>query len=76
MTYYIAESTREPYYICMSEDLHYRWFKHISDIDITLLDNESYNFTKVEDWLNSIPSKGILRFVCKFDENSNPEMFI
>ena len=75
MTYYIAESTREPCYICMSEDLHYHWFKRISDIDITLLTDKSRIYTKVEDWLNSITSNG-MRFIYKFDEDNNPEMFI
>lgn len=75
MTYYIAESNREPCYICMSEDLHYRWFKRISDIDVTHLTEKSRIYTKVEDWLNSIPSNG-MRFVRKFDEDNNPEMFI
>ena len=75
MTYYIAESTREPYYICMSEDLHYRWFKRISDIDVTRLTEKSHIYTKVEDWLNSVTSNG-MHFIYKFDENNNPEMFI
>ena len=75
MTYYIAESGREPYYICMSEDLHYRWFKHISDIDVTRLTEKSRIYTKVEDWLNSVTSNG-MHFIYKFDENNNPEMFI
>ena len=75
MTYYIAESTREPYYICMSEDLHYRWFKRISDIDVTRLTDKSRIYTKVENWLNSVTSNG-MRFICKFDEDNNPEMFI
>ena len=75
MTYYIAESSREPCYICMSEDLHYRWFKRISDINVALLTEKSRMYTKVEDWLNAITSNG-MHFICKFDEDSNPEMFI
>lgn len=75
MTYYIAESRREPRYICMSEDLHYHWFKRISDINVTLLTDKSRIYTKVEDWLNSVTSNG-MRFICKFDEDNNPEMFI
>lgn len=75
MTYYIAESSREPCYICMSEDLHYRWFRRISDIDVSLLTDKSRIYAKVEDWLNAITSNG-MRFICKFDEDNNPEMFI
>ena len=75
MTYYIAKSRSKPYWICMSENLHYRWFKHISDIDVSHLTEKSRIYTKVEDWLNSIPSNG-MRFVCKFDKDNNPEMFI
>ena len=81
MTYYVAESTRRPSdknrYICVTENMKYKWFPSISAInpaDLTHTDDHTPIMT-IHEWIASLP-KYNMRFVFSFTEQSHPELFI
>ena len=81
MTYYVAESTRgsagRGRYICINDDMKYKWFSSISVIDPTnLTHTDDYASTiTVHEWLTVLP-KHRMRFLFSFTEQSHPELFI
>ena len=80
MTYYVAESIIRPSdknrYICINDDMKYRWFSSISAIDPTnLTRTDDYPIMTVHEWLAVLP-KNHMRLLFSFTEQSHPELFI
>ena len=78
MTYYVAKSNREDNtipYICINSNLYYEWFSTLAEISPYKLGNQSYKFSVIQDWLDSLPNT-TMTLLYSFTEQSHPELFI
>ena len=79
MTYYVAESLRSDNigdYICINENLDYKWFSPTEQLDPYRLlpPDDDFSYT-IQQWLTDLPTNNT-RLLFSFTEQSHPELFI
>lgn len=79
MTYYVAEflhSDNGGDYICINENLDYKWFSPTEQLDpCRLLPCDEHVYYTIQQWLADLPTNN-MRLLFSFTEQSHPELFI